>query len=89
MVFEGTIADVGIHVVTLIVASALFIVSVRAYRRKRNKKFLYVCGAFAVFAVKETLLTANIVLFGFPSVTGVTHLLNLVILGLFFYGVVR
>jgi hypothetical protein len=86
---EGTQFDTLLHVITLIVAVALFIVSISSYRKKGNKKFLYVCSAFGIFALKEVMITASIAGIQIPGSTGLTHILNLVILALFFRGTIR
>jgi len=87
--FEGTTVDLVMHATTVVVAVALFTVSYRSYTKKQNEKFLYVCLAFGVFAVKEALVTLNILNMAFTGITWVSHFLNLVILGLFFRGTVK
>lgn len=86
---EGTTIDIVLHVVTMLVAVGLVLVSLRAYRKKRSRRFLYVCGAFAVFMLKEALTLVSVT-YGLPTpATAIIHALNLVILMLFFYGVMR
>jgi len=86
---EGTTIDIALHAVTIVVAVGLVIVSLRAYRKKRSRRFLYVCGAFGVFMLKEALTLVSVV-YGLPApVTAAIHALNLIILLLFFYGVMR
>ncbi|MFB6242125.1 MAG: hypothetical protein ABEJ36_05000 [Candidatus Nanosalina sp.] len=89
MVLEGTTVDLLLHIITLVAAAALFVVSLRAYRRKDNEKFLYICLAFGVFAVKEGIVTAEVLGLGLSILTGLSHVLNLVILALFFRGTVK
>ncbi len=86
--FEGTQVDILLHVVTVLTASALFLVSFKAYRRKENGKFLYICLAFGVFSLKEFVLAANILMES-SAVTAAVHLLNLLILALFFRGTLK
>jgi hypothetical protein len=86
---EGTILDLALHSITVAAALALFAVSYRAYRKKENEKFLYVCAAFSVFAVKEAIVTASVIGYGTGFMTGISHVLNLVILALFFRGTVK
>lgn len=86
---EGTQFDTLLHIITLIIALVLFIVSISSYRKKGNRKFLYVCSAFGIFALKEIVITASIVGIQIPGNTGLTHILNLVILALFFRGTIR
>ncbi len=86
---EGTTIDIAVHAMTILVAVGLFTVSLRAYRKKRSRRFLYVCVAFGVFMLKEALTLVSVV-YGLPSpVTAIVHALNLIILALFFYGVMR
>lgn len=86
---EGTIIDKGLHMATVIVASGLFTVSYTAYRKKQNTKFMYICLAFAVFAVKEATLAVNALHLHNVTLTAAAHILNLAILGLFFKGTVQ
>lgn len=86
---NATALDIALHTVTMLVASVLVAVSYIAYVKKQNEKFLYVCIAFGVFCIKEILITINTLYE--VSVTGgaVVHVLNLVILALFFRGTVK
>lgn len=86
---EGTTLDLGLHSLTVAAALALFAVSYRAYMKKENEKFLYVCAAFGVFAVKESVVTASVMGLSTGFLTGLSHILNLVILALFFRGTVK
>lgn len=86
---EGTLVDKGLHIATVVAATGLFTVSYTAYRKKNNQKFMYICLAFAVFAVKETLIAINALHLHSVTLTAATHLLNLAILGLFFKGTVQ
>ncbi len=89
MALEGSMIDLGLHIVTVAVALLLFLIALKAYRKKQSRKFGFVCAAFGVFALKELLIALNILSFSLGLLTGIAHLLNLAILGLFFYGVVR
>lgn len=64
-------------------------VAINAYREKHKETLLYVCVAFIAFAVKESILTVNIIFFRASILTGLSHVLNLVILALFFTGMVK
>jgi hypothetical protein len=86
---EGTLIDKGLHIATVVAATGLFTVSYIAYRKKNNRKFMYICLAFAVFAVKETLIAVNALHLNNVALTATVHLLNLAILGLFFKGTVE
>lgn len=87
---EGTLIDKGLHLITVAVASGLFAVSYTAYRKKKqNSKFMYICLAFAVFAVKEAIIAVNALHMHNVTLTAVAHVLNLAILGLFFKGTVQ
>lgn len=85
---EGTLLDKGLHIVTVAVSAALLTVSYTAYRKKNNKKFMYICLAFAVFSLKEAVIAVNALHLHSVTLTTVAHLLNLAILGLFFKGTV-
>ncbi|MDY6770703.1 MAG: hypothetical protein SV186_01960 [Candidatus Nanohaloarchaea archaeon] len=86
---EATTIDYIVHAATLLLATGLFVVSIRAYRMKRSRKFLYVCSAFGVFAVKAVLTFASVFYVTMPLLTALVHGLNLVIILLFFWGTVR
>jgi hypothetical protein len=86
---EGTTPDIVLHSLTVATALALFGVSYQAYMKKESEKFLYVCAAFAVFAFKEAIVTAEIMGVGNGVLVGTSHVLNLVILLLFFRGTVK
>jgi len=88
-VIEATSIDLLVHLMTVGLAMILLTVSLNAYRKKRSEKFLFICAAFGLFAVKELLLFANIFYFGRPILTAVSHTLNLAIILLFFWGTVR
>jgi len=74
---------------TVFVSTALFAVSYRAYSKKHNKKFMYVCTAFGVFMVKEVVIGVNALYFDLSIITAGIHMLNLAILALFFKGTVQ
>jgi hypothetical protein len=84
---EGTPLDNAIHVVTTAVALTLFLLSWQSYRRLRRSRFRYVCLAFFIFALKEAIVVLDVLLLQDAIVTAVSHLLNLVVLALFFAGV--
>ena len=86
---EGTLFDKGLHMITVMAAAGLFAVSYTAYKKQENKKFLYILAAFAVFAIKETLIAVNALHVQSPALTTGAHLLNLAILGLFYRGTVQ
>lgn len=86
---DGTTLDIALHIVTLLVASSLVAVSYMAYVKKQNEKFFYVCVAFAVFCIKEILITINTIYGTSPIVSAMVHVLNLLILTLFFRGTVK
>lgn len=86
---EGTPIDTILHILTFLVATTLLTVSIKSYKKKDNKKFLYICTAFGAFALKEAIITASITGTQIPAMTGITHILNLVILALFFRGTIE
>lgn len=89
MAFEGSTLDLVVHILTFTAAVAVFGVSTNAYRRKGSSRFLLVCAAFGVFALKEAVMVVNMVYLDLQLLTAVTHALNLVLIALFFSGVVR
>lgn len=78
-----------IHLLTIGTAAILTVISLRAYREQKKQRFAMVSAGFAVFFLKELLLFINVFSLSSNSMTILIHALNLVILGLFFYGVVR
>lgn len=85
--FEGSIADLSIHLLTTVLAGGLMLVSFRAYRRNGGDRFAFICAGFGLFFLKELVLILNIFYINAALLTGGAHALNLVILLLFFYGV--
>jgi hypothetical protein len=71
------------------VAVTLFVLALRAYRRKPTEKFLFIGIAFGLFAVKEALITGDLLFTLFSGVPAIAHSLNLGILIAFFYGVIK
>jgi len=77
-----------LHIITILVAFGLFILSAISYSRDRRKKFLYITGAFLTFFIKELILALNV--FIYLNIDPViVHPLNLIILILFFVGVAK
>lgn len=89
MSLEGSTMDLVVHIATFAVSVAVFGVSINAYRKEQSRKFMLVGAAFGLFALKELMLILNIVYFAVPALTASAHVLNLFIIGMFFYGVVR
>lgn len=83
----------GLHVVIVILASLLAFVSILAYLRDGRKKFLFVCSAFLLFALRELILFSEVVLsyridVALPLVNApLTHILSFLILILFSIGI--
>jgi hypothetical protein len=89
MGFEGSALDTALHAVTAVVAVALLTLSLQAYRKRSTRKFLFICIAFALFAVREVLIMGDLLFHVLPGIHVVAHILNLGILIAFFYGVVK
>ncbi len=89
MGFEGSIIDIGLHFVTLLIASLIFYLSIKAYRRRNNWKFFLISCAFGLFTLKELLITFRVVWGSFSGLSAISHLLNLGIILALFYGVLR
>jgi hypothetical protein len=88
-IFEGNNLDTAVHMLTAIVALMVFCVSLKSYLKIKREKFFYVCMAFLFFAIREILAAANIIYFANPLITAITHFIDLVIILLFFIGVIK
>ena len=77
------------HVVIAVLAGILFVISLITYTRNKKTKFLFICGAFLMFSVKETILAINIIALGTDPLMALTHAFDLVILLLFAFGILR
>jgi|TARA_B100001971_G_C18256846_1_gene582891 hypothetical protein len=88
MIF-GVLGHYAMHIITVILAGVLFVLSLITYMRNKKKKFLLICSAFLVFGVKEIIIAVNTITFGAEPVSIFTHILNLVILTLFASGILR
>lgn len=86
---ESSLLDLGIHLLTVGTAAILSIISFQAYRKQREQRFAMISAGFAVFFLKELLVLINVFSLSSSSMTLLVHTLNLLILGLFFYGVIR
>jgi hypothetical protein len=84
---EGTPLDTAIHIITVLVALFMFALSSKTYLAVKRKRLLYVCLGFFAFSVKEALVLAEVLTGHDHVIVSVSHLLNLVALGLFFAGV--
>lgn len=89
MLIEGTNFDNIIHLITALAAFALFVVSFHSYLRIKRERFFYICCAFFVYSIKEFIVVADITFYRNSFLTGLSHSLNLLILLLFFIGVVK
>ncbi|GEM_PF-2267577 len=79
----------ALHVIIALVAGILFFISLITYLRTRRGKFLFICSAFLVFAIKEIILAVNIISVGADPIVVLTHALDLVILLLFAAGILK
>lgn len=89
LMIEGTILDLTLHTCTFLLALILFGISLRSYTKKNNKKFMYVFLAFGAFALKEGVIVASVLNLVDVGLTGISHILNLMILTLFFGGTMK
>lgn len=89
MALESSLLDLAIHLLTVGTAAILSLISLRAYRQRREQRFAMISAGFAVFFLKELLVLINVFSLSSSSMTLLVHTLNLLILGLFFYGVIR
>lgn len=86
---EGTSVDLALHTCTFLLSLILFGVSLHSYTKKKNEKFMYVLLAFGAFALKEGVIVASVLNLVNIGLTGISHVLNLLILVLFFMGTVK
>jgi hypothetical protein len=86
-------AHKGLHILIILVASMLAFLSVLAYMRVGNRRFLFVCFAFLLFAGRELIIFSEVVLsykldFILPVIQApFSHVLSLIILLLFSLGI--
>jgi len=76
-----------LHSITFVVSLGLFVLSVKAYQKKKNRKFLYIVSAFGLYGFKEFLLLLNVWI-GSGFVSTFCDVTNLAVL-LLFYGGIR
>lgn len=72
-----------------LLALALFIITLYAYKRNRNKRLLYVSYAFLLFAVKGILVSMEMFFGDWPWVDPVSSVLDFAILLSFFFGIIK
>ncbi len=89
MVIEGSNFDNAVHLATVLLSLALFGISLLSYIRSKKPKFIYICSAFLLFAIKEIVTTYAILIAPTPFLVGLTHIMTFAILILFFIGVVK
>ncbi len=73
---------------TGLLALILFIITLTAYQRTRNKKLIYVAIAFGLFAIKGFMIAAD-VLIKSNLVDPVAYFLDFAILLSFFLGIIK
>ncbi len=88
MGLDGMVFHLILHAITIVVAFGLFVLSALSYRRDRRIKILYITGAFLLFFIKEIIVAMNVFLYSNMDPV-IVHPLNLIILVLFFAGVVK
>lgn len=72
-----------------LLAIALFILTLYAYKRNKNKRLLYVSVAFLLFAVKGILISMEIFFGDWVWVDPVASILDFAILLSFFFGILK
>ena len=72
-----------------VLALILFSLTYAAYKRTRNKRLKYVSVAFMLFAIKESLLAHELFVREFAWVDPVASVFDIVILLVFFIGILR
>jgi hypothetical protein len=91
---QSMIYHISLHIISLIIAVFLSIVSILAFNRNRNARMLFMTLGFALLAVIETLYlfhaTANLEDVIIPVVdVELSHIILLVMLTLFGVGVLK
>ena len=72
-----------------LLATALLILILFAYKRNRNKRLLYVGAAFLLFAIKGFLISLEIWFGDWPWVDPASSFLYFAILLSFFFGIMK
>ncbi len=86
---EGTWWDYTFHILTAVVAIAIFIISALSYTRHKREKFIYICAAFFLFAVKEIITSFDVIMYHSHTLVGVAHIINFIVIILLFIGVMK
>lgn len=89
MSYPASAPDILLHIANFLVAGALFTISVLSYKKKENEKFYYIASAFGVFSLKEFISLMNTGMMQSSMFSELNHVLNLVILLLFYRGTTR
>ncbi|MCM2325679.1 MAG: hypothetical protein NDI94_04395 [Candidatus Woesearchaeota archaeon] len=72
-----------------LLAFALFITTMAAYKKKKNKRLLYVSVAFFLFSVKGFLTSLELFSLDITIIDPIASVLNFAILLCFFFGVIK
>ena len=72
-----------------LLAIALFVLTLSAYKRSKNKRLLYVSIAFLLFAIKGILMSMEILFGDWTWVDPVASVLDFAILLSFFFGILK
>lgn len=72
-----------------LLALALFIITFSAYRRENRGRMLYVSVAFALYSVRSFLHSSELFVQEIPMLDPVATTLDLVVLLIFFYGIIK
>ncbi len=82
-----------LHMIIILLAALLSYLSILAYLRAGNRRFLFVCIAFLLFAARELIIFLQVVLSArldvlLPLVKApISHFISLLILLFFFLGI--
>lgn len=85
----GVELDKVLNFGSALLATALFVVTLLAYKRSKNKRLIFVSAAFALFALKGFILSLEMFLGDMPWTDIVASSLDFVILLTFFVAIVR
>lgn len=84
---EGARLSNTIHFLTGGLAVLMAVAAFLVHQQKKKQALLFIISAFLLFAASETLLVLNVLLFQKNFLIGISHLLVILTLGMFFVGI--
>ena len=86
---SGIELDKLLNLGSALLATALFILTLIAYNRKKSQRLLYVSIAFLIFALKGFLISMEIVFGDLGWIDPVATILDFAMLLSFFFGILK